>query len=77
MPGINDQQRRFAKSPGGVLVPESCFTLDSPNSQTTQPSPGGKGFYGAILPDFKGTSRWNGSGYGCGYATLSATQRSQ
>ncbi len=40
MPGINDQQRRFAKSPSGVLVPESCFTLDSSNSQTTQPIPG-------------------------------------
>lgn len=37
MLGINDQQLRFAKSPGGVLVPESCFTLDSSNSQTTQP----------------------------------------
>ncbi len=43
MPGINDQQRRFEKSPGGVLVPESCFTLDSSNSQTTQPIPGGGG----------------------------------
>lgn len=43
MPGINDQQPQFAKSPGGVLVPESCFTLDSSNSQTTRPIPGSKG----------------------------------
>lgn len=56
MLGINDQQRRFEKSPGGVLVPESCFTLDSPNSQTTQPIPGGLKEYGGRFSGFKG--RW-------------------
>lgn len=62
MPGINDQQRRFAKSPSGVLVPESCFTLDSSNSQTTQPIPGSSG---NMRPFFR-TSRAFSSGDGCG-----------
>lgn len=62
MPGINDQQRRFAKSPGGVLVPESCFTLDSSNSQTTQPIPGSSR---DMRPFFR-TSRASVQGMGAG-----------
>ena len=41
MPVVSDPQRQYAESPGGILVPESCFTLDSVNSRTTQPIPGG------------------------------------
>jgi len=41
MPAVTDPQRRFTESPGGVLVPDTCFTVDSLNSQTTQPIPGG------------------------------------
>jgi hypothetical protein len=48
---VSDPQRRFTESPGGVLVPDTCLTLDSLNSQTTWPIPGGSGGFG--------TASWN------------------